>query len=509
MPDSNEEIRRELIIRNEGITEAERYLKRLCDRTFLSLWSYPGIFRDQGINQRAEGKEVCDLLVVFDKHIIIFSDKDCKFPDSGTLWLDWNRWFKKGVLKSAKQAWGAERWIKEHPDRLYLDAACSQEFPFDLPSPDEAIFHLVVVAHDSAERCRKELGGSGSLMIRSSLIGSDHFVDNKGNGIPFTIGDIDASRTFVHVLDDLSLDIVLNTVDTVTDFVSYLQRKERFLRSNVTVFASGEEDLLAFYLKYINEEGEHDFVVSPDINSLVLEEGHWEHFQQRPERRAQLKADEISYAWDSLIERFNSHTLNGTQYWTSHDGVEYSEKILRFMARESRFRRRMLARGIADLMLNTPDGTDRTRYFYPHKAGLPYYVFIAFPKPKNVSDEKYREIRRGLLEAKCMVLKVKFPDAMDIVGIASEPIRKGKGSSEDVMYLDASQWSKEMQEEAEHLQEEFGIMKKVKMHNIHEREYPDIGKSQSSSRPVKARNLRNKPCPCGSGKKYKHCHGSR
>jgi preprotein translocase subunit SecA len=36
---------------------------------------------------------------------------------------------------------------------------------------------------------------------------------------------------------------------------------------------------------------------------------------------------------------------------------------------------------------------------------------------------------------------------------------------------------------------------------------------QSRVRPVKGRSEpkigRNDPCPCGSGKKYKHCHGKR
>jgi hypothetical protein len=60
------------IERADGVTEAERYLKRLCDRTFLSLWSYPGVYRDQGSGKGTEGKEVCDLLVVFENHIIIW-----------------------------------------------------------------------------------------------------------------------------------------------------------------------------------------------------------------------------------------------------------------------------------------------------------------------------------------------------------------------------------------------------------------------------------------------------
>ena len=64
------------ISRADGITDSERYLKKLCERTFLSLWSYPNVYRDQGGAAKGDGKEVCDLLVVFENHIIMFSDND-------------------------------------------------------------------------------------------------------------------------------------------------------------------------------------------------------------------------------------------------------------------------------------------------------------------------------------------------------------------------------------------------------------------------------------------------
>src|SRR2546421_10292352 len=89
----------------DGVTPAERYLGKLCERTFLSLWSYPGVFRDQGKpSANADGKEVCDLLVVFGRDILIFSDKHCEFKDSGRPSVDWQRWFKKAVERSADQA---------------------------------------------------------------------------------------------------------------------------------------------------------------------------------------------------------------------------------------------------------------------------------------------------------------------------------------------------------------------------------------------------------------------
>lgn len=148
------------IHRAEGVTAAERHLKRLADRSFLSLWSYSGVYRDQGHSAKGgDGKEICDLLVVFEDHVIVFSDKDCAFPNTGNLELDWSRWFKRAIQKSAEQTWGAERWIKSYPGRLFLDPACTQVFPLDLPGPATASFHRVVVAHDETRRSHKEIGG--------------------------------------------------------------------------------------------------------------------------------------------------------------------------------------------------------------------------------------------------------------------------------------------------------------------------------------------------------------
>jgi len=103
----------------EGVTPSEKYLNGLCESTFLSLWSYPGIFRDQKKKDARDGKELCDMLVVFDEHVLIFSDKHCSFPSSGNLELDWKRWYNRAIKKSADQAWGAERWLRSYPQAVY------------------------------------------------------------------------------------------------------------------------------------------------------------------------------------------------------------------------------------------------------------------------------------------------------------------------------------------------------------------------------------------------------
>src|SRR5260221_4139735 len=202
------------------VTPAEEYLSGLCEKPFLSLWSYPGIYRDQGKASRGDGKEVCDLLVIFGDHIIIFSDKNCGLKNSGNSHLDWQRWFRKAVEDSARQSWGAERWIRQNPKRLFLDRKCTRPVPFDLPDISKAKFHLVVVAHGISNQIRKHFGGSGSLILCTRLKGCISHVE------PYYIGDLDPNRAFIHVLDDHSLLTLMRARDTISDFVAYLSKRE-------------------------------------------------------------------------------------------------------------------------------------------------------------------------------------------------------------------------------------------------------------------------------------------
>jgi hypothetical protein len=100
--------------------------------------------------------------------------------------------------------------------------------------------------------------------------------------------------------------------------------------------------LLAYYLQRTNESGDHDFVAPSgfgrfdDFNGIGIDEGFWEEFSQNPQRKAQIAADKISYNWDRLIDKFSEHVIAGTQYYTTKPGVEHSEVILRFLARDDK-----------------------------------------------------------------------------------------------------------------------------------------------------------------------------
>lgn len=477
-----------------GITPAERYLGKLCASTFLSLWSYPTVFRDQG-----GGKEICDLLVVCENDVIVFSDKHCKFGSEKSLTVEWGRWFKRVVRDGAEQAWGAERWLRDFPNRVFLDKKCKQPFPVPLPAPSDLRFHLIVVGHGASRACRAALGGSGSFMLRSDLRGF------RSHTEAFVIGDLDPSRTFVHVFDDTSLEVVLRSRDTITDFVEYLRAKETLLRSR-DISTAGEEELLAIYLTTMVDQWHHGFDFPP--GALAIAEGHWLRFINSRERELQVQHDEISYSWDRLIDHFGKHALTATQYLTSPGGFPASELLLRFMAREPRLRRRMLAQALLELLHRTSSDQRALRVVLPVRPGDPYYVFLLFPLRKKLSHDENRALRGWFLTNAIRVTKLRFPDALDILGIATESGRNNAGRSEDSVYFDARKWTAEDEAEAKAIQETEQILVNSQMSHSRVDEYPCADVPERLAAPI-PKNPRNKPCPCGSGEKYKRCHGRK
>jgi len=453
-------IKQEAITKSIGLNEAEKYLTKLCGKTFLSLWGYANVYRKPG-------KELCDFLVVFGNHIIIFSDKDCQFKITKNINTDWNRWFKRSIEKSAKAVWGAERWIKNFPERIFIDSACTKKFPYPLPDIKKANFHLVVVTHQISRHCKKLLGGSGSLMIRNDIKGFSQHSE------PFTIGDLSPLKTFIHVLDDTSLDILMRARDTIYDFIAYLRKKENLLRSKKNIFATGEEELLTFYLKGLNAKEEHDFAFPNNYNQVAILEGHWEDFQKSSQRLAQIAADRVSYFWDGLIEQFNKHALKGTQEYVWPPSFDSSEKVTRFLAAQPRFMRRTLAKSFLEIVKNTPIDKKMIRVVPPWRNGDPYFVFLIFSFQQSLSYKENRRVRRSVLEACCRVVKLRYPDAIDIVGIATETGRmKKKEGSEDACCLDARIWTEENESKAKELQSKFGILKNPEKKKIEVFEYP-------------------------------------
>jgi len=272
----------ETIVRSRGANRSEEILSSLCDRAFLPLWCYPNLFR-------AKGKELADVLIVFGDDVVIFSDKDCSFPNTGNLETDWSRWKRRSIDESIRQLVRAQRWLREHPAELYLDAACRKPFP--LPINPHGRFHLVVVARGAKARCAQHQNGRGSLAIHGTSVAPPAEVQ------PFHLYLAEFGQ-FIHVFDEVSLPLVLGELDTATDFLDYLEKKRDAFESGQIIGSFGEEETLALFLVSVLHWKRHDGVRAfPELTGqpIVVGPGAWDDLRGRSEYLDKKRADKVSY----------------------------------------------------------------------------------------------------------------------------------------------------------------------------------------------------------------------
>lgn len=446
-----------------SFTPSENILHLLARKSFLSLWSYPNVYNDKGIKEgKGDGKEIADLLVVFGQHVLIFSDKKCAFPSTGDIKKDWKRWKRRAIDNSIKQLRGAERWVKNYPSRVFLDKRCTQKLHAPIPKPDDMIIHSIIVANGAAQACKNHHGQSGSLILHS---------DTEIFNYPFAVGQPEDGKRLVHIFDEENLEIIMSELDTVSDFISYLTKKEELFASGVHFSTAGEEDLLAFYLGNVNGEGEHDFII-PKESSFFSIDSHWASFQKSKSRKRRIQLNSESYAWDQIIDKFNYHAINNSLHFTPEGGILDHEQILRYLAAESRVRRRVIVESIFHLLKTTPVDQRGIRVLTSKDHDSPTYLFLLLPKFIEQDNEKYREVRLSFLYLCCLCVPLVYSEAKDIIGFATET-DQGKDAlrTEDLIYYDARNWSSGDKQEAEEVREKYGIFKDIKQFDLSVNEY--------------------------------------
>jgi hypothetical protein len=398
---------------NKSINKSEEFVHQVCRRSFLSVWSYAN---PQGKNS---SKELCDILVVCDPHIIIISVKEIAPTESGNPKTDWDRWRRKAIEASVNQIYGAERFIETTTCVTKSDGQKGLVFP-DLKA---RLIHRVSIA----------FGGQGKM--------------------PISFGDF--GKGFVHVFDEISFGVLLENLDTIQDFVNYLSAKESLYKSGVeTVIEGGEEDLLAIYL--------HNGRAFPKGDLLAITGNLWDQFKTKPEFIAQQREDEISYVWDRLIETVGADLLNGDIEFGQ--SLQESEICIRTMANEDRFSRRLLGKAFLEFMSLAAQSKVRSRCM-PAPSGV-VYVFLALP---HGEDRKFRLAELG---SRCFVARHKNPKAQIVVGLATERPGSGTGFSIDLVYFEKEIWTEEDQKKAEHIQSELGFFSNPEVKNYGEDEYP-------------------------------------
>ena len=484
------------IVKSKGTTQSERYLSQLAERTFLNLWAFPNVYRDTMVNGRRAGKELCDILVVCGDNVIIFSDKKIEWQSGKDVNIAWGRWYRNAIKDSVRQLRRAEKWINQYPERIFLDQACKQPLPVKIPFREQRKVYLVSVALGAHEACSNYFSGdSGSFMICPSMKDDSHHDASDRDYLPFTIGDVNSSGTFVHVMNDITLDIIMKELDTVTDFTDYLRRKEMFIRSGNLLNATGEEELLAYYLTHMVNEERHDFAHPKNRawmtnERIAFDQGFYASMLQNPQYIRKKEADRNSYLWDNLIEAFTKPMLAGTTIVPDGNKFEISnhEIGVRYMALEPRLMRRMLGNGIIGVLKLSHL---QNRYFRsmlpPLKDAGPGtgYAFMTLALPRNQLQggyEQYRRVRANMLAVYCMGILRKFPHVKRVVGIATEPLPvsgQPSGSSEDMVLVEQPEWTPKLDADLTRDLEAYDIMKedRVKFSNHDVVEYPEAGLS--------------------------------
>lgn len=353
-------------------------------------------------------------------------------------------------------------------------------------------------------------GGSGSLAIKPALKGDAHISANTPHHEPFAIGDADPNGPFLHVFDEVSLKILLEELDTISDFTAYLEQKAALIRSGRLRWAAGEEELLAWYLTSLDENEERAFV-KPDgtawlpMDHVIAEEGAYSKLTTHPQYLARKKADEISYAWDRLIESFTKHMQDGTIETPSGPDTEQLPALsemeigVRYMALEPRISRRIHATGLLDAFGKITKPGLRffrgLRPFGPQSGRTAFGFLLAAPKDYPLAPGadylEYRQRRAALLAAYGMNFLEQNRDLERFVGVGMEPplLSRGHGGSEDLIVCEPGEWTPEVVAYAKEGKEAFSIFEKASpMYHVRDTDFPDMPERKPAPQPPAGMN---------------------
>lgn len=413
------------IIKSRGVSNSERKLTEICDSTFLKLWTYPNPYK-------SDGHEMCDLIVVFEQHVFLFFDRHNTSLENyvdGDFLVAWKRWKKATIDKQIKTVIGAERYLRNPKNELFLDAKCTQKFPIHIPR-EKAIVHKIIVANGATKACLNYSDDniSGSLALSYSR-------DNdRDSETPFTVKL--KNKGIIHVFDDENMKTIFSELDTITDLLAYFEAKEEVIKHTDILSYCAEEDLLArYYLNFDEKEQRHYILPQGEkYNGIMIPEGDWAEFIKSKAYSRKKSADEISYFWDNLIQITSENALKGT---TGGDPDIFNRpSAIKEMAKEPRFSRRALSAAIKKSIQNFPSGTGGARNvgLYPSFFSEKRYVFLAVHIP-NFEYEEARELKRKMLLIACGAAKLKYPEIKQVVGIAIEAPHLNEKVAEDFILL--------------------------------------------------------------------------
>lgn len=375
------------------MTPSEEFVSRLCAQSFLPFWSY---LSPIGKNN----KELCDVLIVCGNNVVIVSVKDISVSDHHDEAVQFERWTRKAIDDSAQQIYGAERFLNSVDEIFTRDGI------------------IIKIPHKSKRRIFRVAIAFGSKP-----------------DFPLLYGDF--GRGFVHVFDEQSTSIVLNELDTITDFTDYLIAKEDFL-AKCKVLIPSEADFLAIYLQTgLKFDGKFDTITCGD--------DEWGLYVKSDDYLNWQKDILPSYIWDELVNTMHKHHVRPE---TSKERVQQLEEAVRHINLEPRINRIELGK----VLLDAIEKKVSRRMIRPLPGSKHTYVFIPLSK-------KNWEGKESELKICCTIARADNLEAETIIGIAIGQSPTTRELYFDYCYLHLPEINDEFIRRAKVVQQELGYFK--------------------------------------------------
>lgn len=381
------------------MTPSEKYVANLCEKSFLPFWSFPNPLGKKK-------KELCDILIVCENHIIIISVKDISVSEHKDKSVQYERWVKKAIYESVDQIYGAEKFLKSVDDVILKD----RETVIKLPQKESRIIHRIAIAFGS----------------------NDDF--------PLPTGEF--GKGFVNVFDEKSTFVLINELDTITDFTNYLIAKENFI-SDKHILIPNESDFLAFYLNT-------NFEIDAPTNVVMSQDGLWESYVKSSDYLKWREDIKISYIWDRMILQL--HNYHVSSEITDERRLELEESV-RQINLESRINRIELG----SILENAKERKVNARMLKPLEGNNHTYVFMP------LTDKNWKG-KESELKLRCVVARAENPNTEKIIGISIGSNKKGENQF-DICYLNFPTIDEQFVKHAKSIQDEFGFFKNPTISN--------------------------------------------
>jgi len=271
--------------------EGEEAVLRIASTTYFKYWCYPDPKDEIG-----NGKQICDLLILFQNVVIIIEVKNYEFKGN------YERYFNNTLKKAISQINGAERKLFKSNSSLKIKHYIKGETSFD----------------------RNKYTKVQRLIVNLSTV-----------PLFYPGGELSVSNSFIHIFNWFAFLKIVQELDTIVDFIQYLETREKAFNDKQLIIAQGEEDdwtletnqeflkyssrfnpnekpiviisgteldLLADYLT--NDRNFNKHILSDEYNEANIQlDNCWKEYIERVEVQRKKAEEEKSYFFDELIRK--------------------------------------------------------------------------------------------------------------------------------------------------------------------------------------------------------------